>query len=134
VRAKADSEALSARERPVTNIFHPRFTYPVRSKAPCPLFGHHKLNVGLQIFGEQERIYGYENLRIDVSSSLSFQPIERVLDAPLQLRFASGSLRQYLAIEHAAKLPETTVDNPEKQLFDFIPPGSLISLDTVATH
>jgi len=69
-----------------------------------------------------------------VSSPLSFQPIERVLDAPLQLRFASGSLRQYLAIEHDAKLPETTVDNPEKQLFDFIPPGSPISLDTVATH
>lgn len=78
VRAKADSEALPAHERPVTNIFHPRFTYPVRSKA---LFWRHNLTVKLQIFGEQEKIYGYENLRIDVSTCPLFLPIECVLDA-----------------------------------------------------
>lgn len=34
VRADVDSDALSAREKPVTNVFHPRFTYPVRPRAP----------------------------------------------------------------------------------------------------
>jgi len=124
VRAKVDSEALSAREKPITQVFHPRFTYPVRPKAPRPRFGRHKLTARVQIFGEQEKIYGYENLRIDVSSSPpSYRP-EHVSDASMQLRFASGSLRQYLAIEHTAKLSESTIDNPEKQLYDFIPPGS----------
>ncbi len=52
----------------------------------------------------------------------------------MQLRFASGSLRQYLAIEHTAKLPEPTIDNPEKQLYDFIPPGSLFGLDAIVDH
>jgi hypothetical protein len=58
----------------------------------------------------------------------TFLPTEWVFDASVQLRFASGSLRQYLAIEHTAKLPDSTIDNPEKQLYDFIPPGSLIGL------
>ena len=46
----------------------------------------------------------------------------------MQLRFASGSLRQYLGIEYTAKPPDSTIDNPEKRLYDFIPPGSLIGL------
>lgn len=134
VRAKADSEALLARERPVTNVFHPRFTYPVRSKTPSPPFWRRNLTTKLQIFGEQEKIYGYENLRIDVSTCSSFLPIEYVLDASIQLGFASGSLRQYLAIEHTAKIPDTTIDNPEKQLYDFIPPGRLVGLKYGRKH
>ena len=68
VRADVDSDALSAREIPVTNVFHPRFTYPVRPQAPRPFFGYHKLTPRMQIFGEQEKLYGYENLRVNVSS------------------------------------------------------------------
>jgi histone acetyltransferase 1 len=43
-----------------------------------------------------------------------------------QLHFASGSLSQYLAIDYLRKFPETTTvkaDDPEKVLFDFIPPS-----------
>jgi hypothetical protein len=68
VRANADFEALSAREKPVTNVFHPRFTYPVRPETPCPLLEYHELTARMQIFGEQEKLYGYENLRINVGS------------------------------------------------------------------
>ncbi len=70
VRADVDFDALSAREKLVSNVFHPRFTYPVRPQAPRPLFGYHKLTPRMQIFGEQEKLYGYENLRVNVSSQL----------------------------------------------------------------
>ncbi|KII89281.1 hypothetical protein PLICRDRAFT_109895 [Plicaturopsis crispa FD-325 SS-3] len=64
--------------------FHPTFTYP--------------------IYGEEETIYGYDGLRID-------------------LRFASGSLAQYLAVTHTAKLPASkTVDDVEGALAKVIPP------------
>jgi hypothetical protein len=43
----------------------------------------------------------------------------------LQLRFASGSLAQYLSVRHAQKLDaSTTVDNVEGILKEFIPPAS----------
>jgi histone acetyltransferase 1 len=64
--------------------FHPTFTYP--------------------IYGEDEKIYGYQDLVIDV-------------------RFASGSLAQYLSVRYAQKLDaSTTVDNVEGILKEFIPP------------
>ena len=52
----------------------------------------------------------------------------------MQLRFASGSLRQYLGIEYTAKLPDSTIDNPEKQLYDFVPPGRSISSSCCGEH
>lgn len=48
-----------------------------------------------------------------------------------QLQFASGSLAQYLHIECATKFPETSsvaADDPEKILFEFIPPSYAKSL------
>lgn len=44
----------------------------------------------------------------------------------LQLRFASGSLSQYLSVYYARKFAETTTvkaDDPENILFEFIPPS-----------
>ena len=64
----------------------------------------------------------------------AFLPALCDFDASVQLRFASGSLRQYLEIEYTAKLPDSTIDNPEKQLYDFIPPGSLIGLGCYGEH
>jgi len=64
--------------------FHPSFTYP--------------------IFGEDEKIYGYRDLVID-------------------LKFASGSLVQYLSVKNSEKLGSTsTVDDIEGTLGNFIPP------------
>ncbi|KAI0355017.1 histone acetyltransferase type B [Trametes cingulata] len=83
VRAPEDKASLWARE--VYENFHPTFTYP--------------------IFGEEEKIYGYKDLTID-------------------LKFASGSLAQYLNIQYSEKLPSSsTVDDIEGTLSKFIPAG-----------
>ncbi|WWC60146.1 histone acetyltransferase type B catalytic subunit [Kwoniella dejecticola CBS 10117] len=57
------------------------------------------------IFGEHEKIFGYKGLDI-------------------QLKFASGSLRQYLSINYDAKITSTATpaDEIEGQLYKFIPP------------
>ncbi|KAJ8589991.1 histone acetyltransferase type B catalytic subunit [Rhizopogon salebrosus TDB-379] len=82
VRAEEDKQVLGEEE--TYEEFHPSFTYP--------------------IYGEDEKIYGYQDLVID-------------------LRFASGSLAQYLSVRYAKKLDaSTTVDNVEGILKEFIPP------------
>jgi histone acetyltransferase 1 len=82
VRAEEDKQVLGGEE--TYEEFHPTFTYP--------------------IYGEDEKIYGYQDLVIDV-------------------RFASGSLAQYLSVRYAQKLDaSTTVDNVEGILKEFIPP------------
>ncbi|GAA6037103.1 hypothetical protein JCM8097_008736 [Rhodosporidiobolus ruineniae] len=58
------------------------------------------------IFGEKEVIFGYKGLDIDY-------------------RFASGSLAQYLKVSYDAQFPdagEVKADDPEKILYEFIPP------------
>ncbi|KAF5331153.1 hypothetical protein D9619_006050 [Psilocybe cf. subviscida] len=83
VRASEDKEVLGDEEN--YEGFNPTFTYP--------------------IFGEEEKIYGYRDLSID-------------------LRFASGSLQQYLSVSFSEKLPSTsTVDDVEGTLKKFIPEG-----------
>ncbi|GAA5848528.1 hypothetical protein JCM8547_004540 [Rhodosporidiobolus lusitaniae] len=66
------------------------------------------------IFGEQETIFGYKGLEIDY-------------------RFASGSLAQYLHVSFESKFPETATvkaDDPEKTLYEFIPPSYVKDLAT----
>ncbi|KZT70215.1 acyl-CoA N-acyltransferase [Daedalea quercina L-15889] len=83
VRAAADKASLTTREH--YEGFNPNFTYP--------------------LFGEDEKIYGYRNLRID-------------------LKFASGSLAQYLNISYSDKLPvSSALDDIEGTVSKFIPPG-----------
>ncbi|KAF8162862.1 histone acetyltransferase type B catalytic subunit [Crassisporium funariophilum] len=83
VRSQIDKEALADDE--TYEDFHPNFTYP--------------------IYGEDEKIYGYKDLAID-------------------LRFTSGSLKQYLSVTYSEKLGSTsTVDDVEGTLSGFIPPG-----------
>ncbi|KAH9999076.1 acyl-CoA N-acyltransferase [Russula vinacea] len=83
VRANKDKEVLSDGES--FENFHPTFTYP--------------------IYGEDENIYGYSDLVID-------------------LRFASGSLAQFLDIRYSAKVPSTsTLDDVRGTLEKFIPHG-----------
>ncbi|BGP37916.1 histone acetyltransferase 1 [Rhodotorula kratochvilovae] len=65
------------------------------------------------IFGDEETIFGYQGLDIDY-------------------RFASGSLAQYLKVSYDAKFPETgdvKADDPEKTLYEFIPPAYSTSLE-----
>ncbi|KAF8164021.1 histone acetyltransferase type B catalytic subunit [Pholiota molesta] len=84
VRSQKDKEALAKEES--YEEFNPTFTYP--------------------IYGEEEKIYGYRDLSID-------------------LRFTSGSLEQYLAVQYSKKLPSTsTVDDVEGILSRFIPEAS----------
>ncbi|KAI4524036.1 acyl-CoA N-acyltransferase, partial [Schizophyllum commune Loenen D] len=83
VRAPEDQQSLAETES--YTDFHPSFTYP--------------------IYGEDEKIYGYKDLNID-------------------LRLASGSLVQYFKVNYAEKLPSSsTVDDVEGTLSKFIPPG-----------
>ncbi|KAG6898244.1 hypothetical protein C0992_002258 [Termitomyces sp. T32_za158] len=57
------------------------------------------------IYGEDEKLYGFEGLEID-------------------LRFASGSLTQYLNVKYTKRLDSaSTVDDVEGTLSRFIPPG-----------
>ncbi|KZV70737.1 histone acetyltransferase type B catalytic subunit [Peniophora sp. CONT] len=82
VRSKKDKEVLGEDES--YEDFHPTFTYP--------------------IYGEDEKIYGYRDLVID-------------------LRFASGSLTQYLDVRHSKKLEasaSTTVDDVKGTLEKYI--------------
>ncbi|KAG6332244.1 hypothetical protein ID866_6845 [Astraeus odoratus] len=82
VRAQEDQKVLHDGES--YEGFHPAFTYP--------------------IYGEDEKIYGYQDLLID-------------------LRFASGSLVQFLSVSYAKKLDaSSTVDDVENILKEFIPP------------
>lgn len=83
VRAKEDKKVLHDDES--YEEFHPTFTYP--------------------IYGEDEKIYGYQDLVID-------------------LRFASGSLAYFLSVRYAKKLDaSSTVDNVEGILNEYIPSG-----------
>ncbi|TCD60783.1 histone acetyltransferase 1 [Steccherinum ochraceum] len=104
VRPKEDKACLTARE--VYEGFNPTFTYPVRVAHPPP--NDPVLNRAVspaQIFGEDEKFYGYKDLVVD-------------------LKFASGSLAQYVKISYADKLPSSSaVDNIEDTLAQFIPPG-----------
>lgn len=75
-----------------------------------------------KIYGEEEKIYGYNDLVIDVSDT-RYAPA-MCIDASFQLKFASGSLAQYLSIRHSAKLgSSSTVDDVEGTLSGFIPEG-----------
>ncbi|THH14867.1 hypothetical protein EW146_g5517 [Bondarzewia mesenterica] len=81
VRSSKDKEVLAEDES--YEGFHPTFTYP--------------------IFGEEEKIYGYNDLVID-------------------LRFASGSLAQYLDVKYSASLAtSSTIDDVRGMLEKFIP-------------
>ncbi|KAF8191454.1 acyl-CoA N-acyltransferase [Mycena galopus ATCC 62051] len=81
VRAVEDERALGEDE--TYSGFHPSFTYP--------------------IFGEEEKIYGYNDLVID-------------------LRFASGSLAQFLQVKYSKKLAaSSTVDDVQGTLTGFMP-------------
>ncbi|TDL27661.1 histone acetyltransferase type B catalytic subunit [Rickenella mellea] len=87
VRAPKDKELLEDENE--YEGFQPTFTYP--------------------IFGEDEKVYGYQDLVID-------------------LRLASGSLVQYLSISSSSKLTgkaASTVDDVEGTLYKFIPPDYL---------
>ncbi|KAI0806891.1 histone acetyltransferase type B catalytic subunit [Fomes fomentarius] len=83
VRAPEDKASLWSRE--VYEGFHPTFTYP--------------------IFGEEEKIYGYKDLSIE-------------------LRLASGSLAQYLKVDYTERLPSSSaVDEIEPTFSKFIAAG-----------
>ncbi|KAM0792441.1 hypothetical protein ACM66B_005118 [Microbotryomycetes sp. NB124-2] len=93
VRSKADEADLSEDEQRLVRDFEPAFVYP--------------------IFGQEETIFGYHNLEI-------------------QLRFASGSLQQFLHVKYDDKFPETATvkaDDPEQTLYEFIPPSYLKKTD-----
>jgi hypothetical protein len=67
VRAYEDKESLAESES--HESFSPTFTYPVRSIGlrPTVIAAYPTL----QIYGEDEKIYGYKNLKIDVRSRCS---------------------------------------------------------------
>ncbi|KAI0345086.1 histone acetyltransferase type B [Trametopsis cervina] len=90
VRAKEEKAVLSKNE--VYEHFRPTFTYP--------------------IYGEDEKLYGYKDLVID-------------------LKFASGSLATYLNVSYTDKLPPPSpVDDVEAMLAEFIPPDYIRDLPT----
>lgn len=109
---------MNEEESKLVETFAPVFVYP--------------------IFGEEETIFGYQGLEIDVST-LSPRPYrldtrgrELTIAGSLQYRFASGSLSQYLKISYESKFPETSTvkaDDPEQILYDFIPPSYSKSLE-----
>lgn len=84
VRSPADKAVLGEDE--TYEDFHPTFTYP--------------------IYGDDEKIYGYQDLVID-------------------LRFASGSLATFLKVSSSATLPSSStaavIDDPYNTLMKFLP-------------
>ncbi|MBW0496393.1 hypothetical protein O181_036108 [Austropuccinia psidii MF-1] len=85
-RRKDEVGRLSRSEHHLLTSFHPNFVYP--------------------IFGQEETIYGYEDLDI-------------------QLVFNSSTLKNYLSINYTAKLPDDSPVKPdpiEETLYKFIPP------------
>jgi Histone acetyl transferase HAT1 N-terminus len=61
VRSAEDKASLAEGEE--YEGFHSRFTYPVRDASESFDFA---LNLAVKIFGEEEKIYGYKGLVIDV--------------------------------------------------------------------
>ncbi|KAJ3931743.1 MAG: histone acetyltransferase type B catalytic subunit [Lentinula lateritia] len=89
VRSAEDEKALTDDES--YEDFHPAFTYP--------------------IFGEEEKIYGYKDLSID-------------------LKFASGSLKQYLSVKWSDKLKSAdTVDDVDGTIREFLAEGIEVNED-----
>ncbi|KAF8344073.1 acyl-CoA N-acyltransferase [Cantharellus anzutake] len=76
------TDHATSSEDPIATPFHPRFTYP--------------------IFGDEEKIYGYQGLVVN-------------------LLFSSGSLAMCLNIQSTARLPASTKDDIEGILYKFIP-------------
>ena len=70
VRAPEDKASLWSRE--VYEEFRPTFTYPVRPLRPG---SRHRFLCASQIYGEEEKIYGYKDLAIEVRAPLHFPPI-----------------------------------------------------------
>ncbi|CCA72395.1 related to histone acetyltransferase subunit HAT1 [Serendipita indica DSM 11827] len=93
VRAGDDEAVLSPSEKALTKSFHPRFTYP--------------------IFGEEEKIYGYENLSIN-------------------LFLASGSLKQFVTVEFSERLTGKAIDDPENTIYQYLSDDRLDSLERFA--
>ncbi|POW01410.1 hypothetical protein PSTT_12471 [Puccinia striiformis] len=86
-RSKAAVDQLGPLEQDLIASFHPKFVYP--------------------LFGDEETIYGYEDLDV-------------------QLVFNSSTLKNYLSINYTASLPEP--DPIEKIIYNkFTPPGKKIS-------
>ena len=74
-----------------------------------------------QIYGEEEKIYGYKELSIDVRLPPTLLFLALITS---QLKFASGSLVQCLSVHHSEKLPASTaVDDVEDTLAKFLPEG-----------
>ncbi|KAI0032357.1 acyl-CoA N-acyltransferase [Vararia minispora EC-137] len=88
VRGAADREMLGENES--YEGFHPTFTYP--------------------IYGEDEKIYGYKDLVID-------------------LRFASGSLVQFLDIRYSETLPSSSTIDDVRGAFERFLPKDLCSTE-----
>ncbi|PVF97834.1 acyl-CoA N-acyltransferase [Serendipita vermifera] len=91
VRAEDDQSVLLENEKILTQTFYPRFTYP--------------------IFGEEEKIYGYEGLVINLS-------------------LASGSLRQFVSVHAKARLTGTAIDDPENTLYQYLPNDRIMDEST----
>ncbi|KAG0146460.1 hypothetical protein CROQUDRAFT_62728 [Cronartium quercuum f. sp. fusiforme G11] len=86
VRSAEQTAQLSKAEQHLISSFHPKFVYP--------------------IFGQEETIYGYQDLDI-------------------QLQFDSSSLKNFLSIHFKDKLPDSSPVQPdpiEETLYKFIPP------------
>ncbi|POW20178.1 hypothetical protein PSHT_03836 [Puccinia striiformis] len=79
-RSKAAVDQLGPLEQDLIASFHPKFVYP--------------------LFGDEETIYGYEDLDV-------------------QLVFNSSTLKNYLSINYTASLPEP--DPIEKIIYKYIP-------------
>ena len=76
-------------------------------------------NVDIRRRGEDLWVQGVVNRRTRQLPPNSSEPL-----TSLQLKFASGSLVQYLNVRYAEKLPSSsTVDDVEGTISKFIPPG-----------
>ncbi|KAH9818998.1 acyl-CoA N-acyltransferase [Melampsora americana] len=98
VRSTDQTAQLGKTEQNLVACFHPKFVYP--------------------IFGQEETIYGYQDLDI-------------------QLQFDSSSLKNYLSIQYKAKLPTSSPIQPdqiEETLYKFIPPDYTKSEETFKKH
>ena len=117
VRAPEDKASLWSRE--VYEGFHPTFTYPV-SPSPFSFSQRHQPPFSRYLARRRRSTV----TRTSASRyAVTHAPRSPPLTCP-QLKFASGSLVQYLNVHHSERLPPSSaVDEIEDTISKFIAPG-----------
>lgn len=119
VRAPEDKASLWSRE--VYEGFHPTYTYPVRLSLPFSMFASKCATS--RYLAKRRRYTATKTSPCRYASLVALSPTPLITP---QLKFASGSLAQFLHVRYSERLPSSSaVDEIEPTLSKFLAPDYL---------